>query len=96
MNEQESNLWNIVVVKFVVAERDVNVECEVVAIVKQDALVDVDRLLVVTSQVVNGRQRQLILDDVTQVLVESHEALLVVEFVWQVEHEAVLQRCFRS
>jgi hypothetical protein len=42
--------------QFVVAERDVDVEGEVLAVVEQDPLVDVDGLLVVRPQVVDRGQ----------------------------------------
>ena len=52
----EHLLADVVVVQLVVAECDVDVEGEVLPVVEEDPLVDVDGLLVVRPQVVDGGQ----------------------------------------
>ena len=51
---------DVVVVELVVAERDVDVEGEVLAVLEQQPLVDVRRLLEVVAKVVDGGEAQLV------------------------------------
>ena len=50
-------LTDIVVIQLVIAQSHVDVECQMLPVVEQDPLVDVDGLLVVRPQVVNGGER---------------------------------------
>jgi len=92
----EHLLRDVVVVELVVAEGDVNVERQVLAVLEQVALVDVDRLLVVVAHVVHGGERELVGQHVLQLLVEVHELVLLVELVRGVEEDADLERAFRT
>uniref|UniRef100_A0A1I8H063 SCHIP-1 domain-containing protein n=1 Tax=Macrostomum lignano TaxID=282301 RepID=A0A1I8H063_9PLAT len=72
-------LANVVVIKLVVAQGHVDIQRQVVPVVQQDALVDVDGLLVV----------------VAQLLVVAHQSGLVAELVRHVKQQPVLQAALR-
>lgn len=44
-----------------------------------------------TSEIVNRGQSQLIFNDILKILVVSHQALLIIEFVGKMEQESVLK-----
>lgn len=48
-------------------------------VLEEEALVDVYSLLVVEAHVVDGRQAKLVLSHILQVLVETHQLLLIIE-----------------
>jgi hypothetical protein len=55
----EDFLRDVVVVEFVVAHGDVDVDGEEVAVFEEDAFVDVDGFLVVRAEVVDGGETEL-------------------------------------
>mmetsp|Transcript_34371 Transcript_34371/g.108301 ORF Transcript_34371/g.108301 Transcript_34371/m.108301 type:complete len:621 (+) Transcript_34371:404-2266(+) len=83
---------HVVVVELVVAHGHVHVEREVLAVLQEQALVDVRGLLEVRPQVVDGGERQLVPVVVRgDFLVVAHELVLVVHLVRDVEEDAVAQ-----
>lgn len=64
---------DVVVVQLAVAQRHVHVQRQELAVLQQQALVDVRRLLEVAAQVVDRRQAQLVLRGVRQLLVVPAE-----------------------
>mmetsp|Transcript_34611 Transcript_34611/g.87565 ORF Transcript_34611/g.87565 Transcript_34611/m.87565 type:complete len:572 (-) Transcript_34611:381-2096(-) len=87
---------HVVVVQLAVAQRHVHVERQELAVLQQQPLVDVGGLLEVRALVVDGRQRQLVLDRLGQLLVVVHELGLVAALVRAVEQHARLQRAARA
>lgn len=53
--------------------------CCLSRVLQQDAFVDVDGLLVVGAHVVDGGQAELVLCHILQLLVETHQLLLIIE-----------------
>lgn len=66
----------------------------ILPIFHQNAFINVDGFLVVSAQVVDGREAELVFNDVLELLVVHHESVFVVEFVRQMKEKPRSQRRF--
>ena len=80
----------VVVVKLVLAEGYVDVECDVLPVVQQQALVDVCGFFEVRSRLVDGCQTQLVGCRVRQILVLRYESVFIHHFLGYVEQHSGL------
>ena len=82
---------DIEVLHLVVAQSNVHVNGFKLSSLKQQLLVNFSGLFVVTPQVVDGSQGELVFGAFLQLLMELHEGFLVILLVGQVEHQPDLQ-----
>mmetsp|Transcript_77425 Transcript_77425/g.185562 ORF Transcript_77425/g.185562 Transcript_77425/m.185562 type:complete len:346 (-) Transcript_77425:422-1459(-) len=82
---------HVIVIQLVIAEGDVNVQGQVIAIFHQHALVNIRGLLEVTPEVLDGSQTQLVFFGVRQRLVVNHHGALIVALVGALKEHSRLQ-----
>ena len=82
---------NVEILHFIVAESNVNVYCFVFPAFEQKFLIDLCCLFVVSSEVMNGGECELILRTLIKLLMVVHEVLFVVFLVGEMEKESGLQ-----
>lgn len=89
-------LRDIIVIKFVVAERNVGIDSQELSIFKQQLLVDIGGLLEMAAQEMNGGEAQVIDGHLFQLMMVGHQVLFIALLMRNVKHQPVLQRAFRS
>ena len=94
--EAEINSQNfethIIVVHFVVAECNINVDGVEIFVFYQELLVDFGSLFEVTAEVVKGGHAELIFNRGAESAVKVHNLVLIAEFLSQLKQESVFER----
>jgi hypothetical protein len=85
---------HIIVVHFVIAEGYIDIDCEVFSIFKKELLIDISGFFKVASEVVDSGQGKLVVSCILQFMMISHQAVFVVLFVGDVEHQSDKERRF--